>query len=493
MMISARLRVEELEPRMVPATSLLADAPAALGDASNVAVADETLESKWGGGGWGDNDDCKRGHWWKPKCPPKPCDDPCKPDCPDDDKNIAPVADDLVLSTPAETPVNGQVVATDADSDPLTYAKQSDPANGSVAFNPDGSFTYTPDTGFTGQDTFTYVASDGQALSNVATVTINVTQGEPPPVNTPPVAQDANETTPQDTPLNGQLVATDADLDPLVYADTTQPTNGTVVVNPDGTYTYTPDSGYVGPDSFTYTANDGTDDSNVATVNIDVTAVEEENTAPVASDSNEVLLEDTVFNSSVSATDGEGDPLVYDDVTQPTNGSLIMNPDGSYVYTPNLNYNGPDSFTYKANDGEFDSNIATVNLGIIPVNDEPDFTPVGDVTVAQDSGAYQGLDHTNAVTPGGGLDEASQALTYTTTNDNNALFDAQPTLTPQGTLLFTVAAGQSGEALVTASLKDDGGTALGGDDTSQDKTFKVIVTPTELLVTEVVDDPFAVV
>lgn len=180
--------------------------------------------------------------------------------------NDPPVAYDASATIDEETTLNGTVTATDVDNDPLTFAKVSDPVNGTLTLNADGTYTYTPNPLFYGTDTFTFKANDGQADSNVATVTITVNH-----VNHPPVAYDGANSTVQETPVDGTLVATDADNDPLTFSVKDQPANGTVIVNPDGTYTYTPNPGFTGTDSFTFVANDGLADSNVGTVTVTVT------------------------------------------------------------------------------------------------------------------------------------------------------------------------------------------------------------------------------
>ncbi|MGB3401231.1 MAG: DUF4347 domain-containing protein, partial [Microcoleaceae cyanobacterium] len=124
---------------------------------------------------------------------------------------------------------------------------------------------------------------DGFNFSNIAQTIIEFTE---PGENTPPVADDDNYTTPLDTPLTintpGVLEGdTDADGDPLTVAIATEPSSGSVTLNPDGSFSYTPNPGFIGDDSFTYIANDGEDNSNVATVTISV-ADPTENTPPVA-------------------------------------------------------------------------------------------------------------------------------------------------------------------------------------------------------------------
>ena len=134
-------------------------------------------------------------------------------------------------------------------------------------------------------------------------------------------------------------------------------------LNANGSYTYTPDQDYNGADSFTYRASDGTLFSNVATVSLVIHPV---NDAPVAGNYAEPgVPEDTPWVASAPGVlnlvyDVENDPLTAKVGTPPAHGALDLKPDGGFEYTPALNYYGPDSFTYIANDGQADSNAGTV-------------------------------------------------------------------------------------------------------------------------------------
>src|SRR5207247_2182474 len=160
---------------------------------------------------------------------------------------------------------------------------------------------------------------------------------------------------------------TDAEANSLSALIVTGPSHGALVLNVNGSFTYVPAANFNGTDSFTYKANDGSLDSNMATVSITVTAV---NDAPVASDQAIVTAEDTAKTITLSETDVEGSPLTYAIVTGPAHGTLSGTAP-SLTYTPALNYNGADSFTFKANDGSLDSNVATVTIAVAAVNDAP--------------------------------------------------------------------------------------------------------------------------
>ncbi len=182
--------------------------------------------------------------------------------------NHPPVATPQSVATPQDTPVGVTLAGTDADGDALTFAIGSGPSHGSLSGS-GANQTYTPDSGYTGPDSFTFTANDGQATSAPATVSITVT---PVSVNHPPVATPQSVATPQDTPVGVTLAGTDADGDALTFAIGSGPSHGSLSGS-GANQTYTPDSGYTGPDSFTFTANDGQATSAPATVSITVTPV----------------------------------------------------------------------------------------------------------------------------------------------------------------------------------------------------------------------------
>jgi VCBS repeat-containing protein len=261
------------------------------------------------------------------------------------------------------------VLANDINPGPgdLVASLESNVAHGQLNLAANGSFSYTPEAGFVGTDTFTYVALLGDVPSNVATVTIDVLG-----VNTPPVAQDDDYSTDEDVPLTiaapGVLGNdTDDDGDSLTAVLTTDAVHGSVVLQSDGSFTYTPDDDFNGIDSFQYVANDGTVDSEVATVTITVDPV---NDRPVAVDDdyaaalNQPLVVAAVDGVLINDTDADDDPLTAVLLTNPSHGTVQLAPDGSFTYTAATDYVGLDSFTYAANDGTVDSAPATVTITV---------------------------------------------------------------------------------------------------------------------------------
>jgi VCBS repeat-containing protein len=197
--------------------------------------------------------------------------------------------------------------------------------------------------------------------SNTATVSVTVTA-----VNDAPVCSPVTLTTAEDTPGQTNPSCTDVEGNPLTYSIVAQPTHGTASVAA-GKLAYTPAANYNGADSFTYKANDGTVDSNTATVSVTVTAV---NDAPVCSPVTLNTVENTPGQANPSCTDVDGNPLTYSIVTQPMHGIAYVVA-SKLSYTPTASYRGPDSFTYKANDGTVDSNTATISVIVIPIKDPP--------------------------------------------------------------------------------------------------------------------------
>ncbi len=200
-------------------------------------------------------------------------------------------------------------------------------------------------------------------------------------VNEPPVANDDSYSTNEDTALVEATVGTlgkgvlandtDADSNPLTAVLDTGPSNGVLGLNSDGSFTYTPNADFCGADSFTYHANDGTVDSHIATVDMDVVCVDD---PPVASDNTATVTEDdpaTLIDVLTNDNDVDGGPKSIASVTQPANGTVVNN-GTDLTYQPNADYcndgSPTDDFTYTLTPG---SSTATVRVTVTCVNDAP--------------------------------------------------------------------------------------------------------------------------
>jgi hypothetical protein len=251
---------------------------------------------------------------------------------------------------------------TDPDGNALTAALVSQPKHGSVSVGADGSLVYTPSKNFVGTDRFTYKASDGWSASPATAVSIIVH-------NAAPVVADDSYATSMNTKLvlsSGPGLLTN-DMDPdgnaFTAALVSRPKHGSVSVGADGSLVYTPSKNFVGTDSFTYKASDGAA-SSIATATMTV-----HNVAPVAADDSYATGMNTQLKLSgpgvlANDTDPDGNALTAALVSRPSHGSVSLGSNGSLVYTPNKNFIGTDSFTYKASDGAANSiAAATISIG----------------------------------------------------------------------------------------------------------------------------------
>ena len=282
------------------------------------------------------------------------------------------------------------VLANDADPDnssggALSAAVVEGPQHGTLSLNPDGSFTYTPHAGFYGTDSFTYAASDGDDATPTGVSIHVVNHNALPDAVADAYALDRNGTLVIDAP--GGVLANDTDADDDLTAEVVNgPQHGTLTLNPDGSFTYVPEAGFHGVDSFSYRAGDGLD-SDVATVTLTVNNV---NTAPVSNadayqlNENGSLTVDAAGGVLANDIDPDGSPITARIRTQPSSGTLTLNPDGSFSYTPNPGFVGTDSFSYFANDGS-DTGFATVTLVVNAVNEAP--TGVADAYAVTQNGS----------------------------------------------------------------------------------------------------------
>ncbi len=340
--------------------------------------------------------------------------------------NVTPVDDDPVAGANSYSASEDQtlvvaapgVLANDThpDGSPMTAVLVSGVSHGTLSLGPNGGFSYTPAANFIGIDSFTYRATDGTRSSNIATVTITISGA-----NDAPMAVSDVYTLNEDTTLTitaPGLLANDVDVDSanLTAVKLTNPLRGTVTLNANGSFTYTPPANYNGPDYFIYRARDEASYSNLALVTLNVKAVAD---APIAGNQTVSLAEDTVKQVVLSASDADGNPLTFSIVTAPAHGTLTGTLP-NVTYKPAANYNGPDSFKFRASDGALTSNTATVSITVTPVNDAP-------VALAA---KYTTPRNTTLTKQAGATDVDGNALTYAVTT--------QPT---KGTLTLNATTG----------------------------------------------------
>ena len=345
--------------------------------------------------------------------------------------HVAPVANAVTVSGTEGQVASGTINATDAiTSAVLTPSVVTAPAHGTVALNANGTFTYTPATGFSGAGTFTYEVNDGTVNSNVATITVNV-------AHVAPVANGVTINGTEGQVASGSINATDAITSAVLTPSVvTAPAHGTVALNANGTFTYTPSTGYSGTDTFTYEVNDGSVNSNVATVTVNVAHV-----APVANAVTVSGTEGQVASGTINATDAITSAVLTPSVvTAPAHGTVVLNANGTFTYTPTTGFSGADSFTYEVNDGTVNSNVATVTLSIAHVN-----PIVSNVTINGTEGqvASGSINATDAIT--------SAVLTPSVVS---APAHGAVVLNANGTFTYTPATGYSGTDTFTYEVND---------------------------------------
>ncbi|WP_244484440.1 DUF4082 domain-containing protein [Mesorhizobium sp. Root552] len=384
--------------------------------------------------------------------------------------NTAPVAtNDTGYTTTQNTAL--QIAAasllandTDANGDPLTITGVSAPSGGTATFNAQtNTITFTPTAGYSGAAGFTYAISDGRGGTSSATVSLNVTVP-----NTPPVAtNDSGYTTQQGTALQitaASLLAndTDANGDPLTITGVSAPSGGTAVFNAQtNTITFTPTAGYTGAAGFTYAISDGKGGTASATVALTVTATP--NTAPVATNdtgyttTQNTALQITAASLLANDTDANGDPLTITGVSAPSNGTATFNAQTNTItFTPTAGYTGAAGFTYAISDGRGGASSATVSLNVTapPPNTPPVATNDTGFTTQQNTA----LQITAASLLANDTDANGDPLTITgvsAPSNGTATFNAQT-----NTVTFTPTAGYTGAAGFTYAISDGkGGTS----------------------------------
>ncbi len=291
-------------------------------------------------------------------------------------QNNPPEVQDDVAVTDEETPIDIDVLSNDSDADPTdsvhTFNSQEGDQGAATSVNPDGTIRYSPAPDFEGVETFTYEARDENGATSTGTVTVTV-NGLPDP----PEAVDDLANTAQDTAVLIAALANDRDPDAgdvLTIIGVADPPNGTAVVNGDQ-INYTPDGGFLGSDTFSYSIEDSTGNTDNADITVNVSA------APgMFVDDTASTDEDSPVAVNVLDNDS-GDSLAVTAVTQGSNGSAVINADNTVTYTPEPGFTGVDSFTYTAlSQTTNDTGTPTVNVTVNAVNEAPE--AVNDVAAA---------------------------------------------------------------------------------------------------------------
>ncbi len=271
---------------------------------------------------------------------------------------------------------------SDLDGDAISVTSVTAPSNGSLTMLADGSFSYTPDSGFVGTETLTYTLTDGvETVSGQLVITVG---------NTAPEAVADAYSVHAGQVLNvaaaAGVLANDSDLDgdAISVTSVTAPSNGALTMLADGSFSYTPDNGFVGTETLTYTVTDGTETVSgqlVITVG---------NTAPEAVADAYSVHAGQVLNVAAAAgvlandSDLDGDAISVTSVTAPSNGALTMLADGSFTYTPDNGFVGTETLTYTVTDG---TETVSAQLVITVGNEAPVITSASEISIEENTTA----------------------------------------------------------------------------------------------------------
>ena len=278
-----------------------------------------------------------------------------------------------VNDAPVITPISPQMIledqsltlslsSTDNDGDNVTYSAESSTESVTV-FVIGSSLNLIPNENFNEQATISVTATDGTDYSSVESFILTIISVNDAPV----LSAIPNQTTNEDTPLTVTLSATDVDGDSLTFSavSTTENIIASIV---DSNLTLRPETNFNGNGIIIISANDGTEGSNTVTFTLTVIPV---NDAPVLADiPDQVIIEDQTSSISLSATDIDGDNIIYSVESDTASVTVILN-GNIMTFIPDEHFNGTTVITAIASDGTEYSNTVAFNLTFSAVNDAP--------------------------------------------------------------------------------------------------------------------------
>ncbi len=382
--------------------------------------------------------------------------------------NEPPLAVDDINTTFENTPVNGNVSTNDTDpnlGDALTFTLLDDSnLDGTLVFNPNGTYSFNPTSGFAGETEFTYTVCDNgfPVLCDTGVVVINVIDVYDPNDNNPPVANDDNLVVYSDDPINVCILCNDNDVDGdvLTVTNIINPEGYNVVLNPNGTVTVTPPVGVEDTTiTFEYVICDNGTPSlcDTATVTIDVKPVPGNNPPPTAVDDSYTTPSEQPVSSNVLSNDltpvGSFTYTVslVDDVT---NGTLVLNPNGTFTYTPDAGFVGNDQFVYELCDNDAPTaNCVQATAYILVYSDNQPPLAVDDINTTFENTSVLGDASTNDTDPNLG-----DVLTFTLLDDS--YLDGTLVFNPDGSYSFDPTPNFVGETEFTYVVCDNGTPSL---------------------------------
>ncbi len=279
-------------------------------------------------------------------------------------------AKDLTFTFPEDTDLEITLISINPPDGVSMYRIGTSPEHGvltGTGGTNDPTYVYVPAENYFGEDSFTYIVNSNGVDSNEATVSLIIEA-----VNDIPVAESQGYTVDQGVLVKIGLFGSDVETDSLEldYRIVVQPSDGQLTRPLNSTvrdFEYTPNAAFAGNDSFTYVVNDGEQDSPEATITLTIRST---NKKPRAIKQELSLFEDNTIDIVLEGSDEDGNALTFDIISGPSNG-VLTGERPNVTYVPHANYNGSDSFQFRAFDGVAYSRLAEVTLTIEGVNDAP--------------------------------------------------------------------------------------------------------------------------
>ncbi len=308
-----------------------------------------------------------------------------------------------INTTIKDMPVSGNLLTNDISASAMTASASPilAPVNGSIVINPNGTYTYTPNTGFVGKDSVYYRVCNAQGNCDTAVLKLTILNSPPNgPGNDAPIANDDVVTTFQGVTVTGNVKTNDMDPEGHTLTVSTTPVvapaHGVLTLNPDGTFTFVPENGFSGTDVFKYQVCDNGTPSKCDTATVTVKVLLDNNGTnndkPFAGDDAFGTNVNTAVTASLAPNDFDpnaGNTLTYNasPITAPAHGTVTINANGTFTYTPTAGYMGTDRFVYSVCDNGTPSlcDSANVIITMYPLPNQPPVIVETPLTIPEDS------------------------------------------------------------------------------------------------------------
>ena len=295
--------------------------------------------------------------------------------------NAPPTVSEMILTINEDEVLNGTFSVDDVnEEDILTFSITTEPSNGTIIINENNelSFIYSPEENYYGEDSFSFIASDGTDVSDIAMATITINPVNDAPVLDPIADQTIDEDFQGD--LNLRAEVTDVENDEVEFSSSSTEFVSTYFVE-QNLYVM-PLVNWFGEQVISVYATDSGGLMDTVSFSLTVLPI---NDVPVGESSTLSMEEDAILNSSLNASDAENDPITFS-LVDISSGIVDLNSDnGDFIYTPYLNFNGLDTLTFTASDGQDTGVEAHIIIEVTPVNDAPVFSTMIDTTMDEDS------------------------------------------------------------------------------------------------------------